>query len=162
MKTIYLVRHTKAEEKTSVIKDFGRQLTTRGIRDAEKIGKRLASMRILPDGIISSPARRTMQTAKIISKNLKYAGEITVNENIYHTSGAKIITIIQKTEEKIQSLMIVGHNPSFNGILHHLCETNIDNIPKGGVIGIKLNVEQWGEISNGCGVLLFFDSPKNK
>ncbi|MFH1005758.1 MAG: histidine phosphatase family protein [Bacteroidota bacterium] len=162
MKTIYLIRHAKAEEKTSAIKDFGRHLTTKGIRDAEKMGKRLVSMHIHPDKIISSSARRAIQTAKIISRNLKYANEIIVNENIYHTSGAKIIAIIQKTEDEIQSLMLVGHNPSFNGMLHHLCETNIDNIPKAGIVGITLNVDKWSSISDGCGVILFFDSPKNK
>ena len=160
MKTIYLVRHAKAEEKTIPGKDFDRALTSKGISDSIMMGKRLASMHIQPGIIVSSPAQRALQTAKIVKENINHSGELILNENIYYSKAEKLIEIIKNTEENIQSIMLVGHNPSFNELMHYLCNTNIDNISKAGIVGIKLTEKKWEKISHKCGILLFYNSPK--
>lgn len=159
MKTIYLVRHAKAEEKTIPENDFGRSLTSKGILNSIKLGKRLKKMHIHPDLIISSPAPRALQTAKIIQEYIHYAGELILDKNIYDSSAAELLNIIRKTDRDIKYLMLVGHNPSFNELLHYFCKTDIDNIPKATAVGIKVS-KKWSELSERCGKLLFVERTK--
>lgn len=165
-KNLYLIRHAKAEDIKSSNpskEDIKRDLTSVGIKDAEEMGKRLFSMQIKPEIIISSPAARALQTAKIIAQELLVETKlIEEDKNIYDSSAHSLLEIIGKTGDQIQSLMLVGHNPSFNELLENVCKTNIENIPKGGIVGIKLPVTSWKKITTKCGTLLFFDSPKNK
>ncbi len=164
MKTLILVRHAKAEERTdSLTQDAKRKLTPKGIMDAELLGKRLFSMQIKPDMIISSYAQRAKQTAQIIAEKIHFENrKIKMDKEVYVSSAASLMKIVGRANDEIQSLMLVGHNPSFNELLLNLCKTNIENIPKGGMAGIRLPIANWKKISAQCGTLLFFDSPKNK
>ncbi len=165
-KKLFLVRHAKAEEIKSADsgkEDLKRDLIQIGITDAETMGKRLFSMQIKPEIIISSHAKRALQTAKIIAQELQFdSHKIDQNESLYGATAHSLLEVIGKTDDSIKSIMLVGHNPSFNELLESLCKTNIENIPKSGIVGVKLPVESWKGITVKCGSLLFFDSPKNK
>lgn len=162
MKTIYIVRHAKAEDNSASGKDFDRSLTGKGIRTAEKMGKRLALMNVMPGIITTSPAQRALQTAQIIGEIIKYPGEIIQNKTIYNSTAPSLIDIIKNTGKDIQSLMLVGHNPSLTDLLNYFCPSEIENLPKAGIAGIKISENDWGKIMQRCGKLLFFDFPKNK
>lgn len=166
MKTIYLVRHAKAMDKSifnSRQEDVERILTEAGIKDAEQMGQRLFSMKIKPAVIISSHAARALETARIIAMNIKYdRKKIIVNQNVYAASSEKLLQLLKETKDSYSSIMLVGHNSAFNELLWALCETNIKNIPKGGVVGIAIPADSWSKIVAKCGTLLFFDSPKNQ
>lgn len=71
-KTLYLVRHAKSSWADMGLDDFDRPLNKRGLRDAPEMGKRLKKRKILPDVIISSPARRAINTAEIIAKEVGF------------------------------------------------------------------------------------------
>lgn len=162
MKTIYIVRHAKAEDDSASGRDFDRALTGKGIRTAEKMGKRLARRHLLPDIIITSPAQRALQTAQIIGKTIKYPGEIIQNKTIYNSMASSLIDIIKNTEKNIQSLMLVGHNPSLTDLVNYFCPSGIENLPKAAVAAVKISENDWGKITQRCGKLLFFDFPKKK
>ena len=161
MKTLILVRHAKAEEKTDSEHDFERSLTVEGVRDAGIMGIRLHSMKTKADAVISSPANRAVQTAEIIHDKISSAAEITTIKEIYMAKESTLMKIIKKLNDNLKTVIIVGHNPSLNHLLDMLCETNVENIPKGAIVGIKLDIESWRDVSQKCGTLTFFDSPKN-
>ena len=162
MKTIYIVRHAKAEDKSASGKDFDRKLTDKGIRTAEKMGNRLAKKHILPDIIITSPAQRALQTAQIIGEMIKYPDKIIQDSTIYNSSALSLMQIIKSSCEDMQSLMLVGHNPSLTDLLNYLCPSDIENLPKAGIAGIKISENKWSNISHQHGELLFFAIPKKK
>lgn len=154
MKTLYLVRHAKAVEKTTCAEDFNRVLTAKGIADSIELGKRLKKMRIRPDRIISSPAPRALQTAKIVQEYINYRREVVLNKKIYDSSLTALLGIVKKTDEEIKELMLAGHNPAFYELLHYLCKTDIEKFPKAAAAGIRLK-KKWSEVSPHCGKLLF-------
>ncbi|MBI4945710.1 MAG: phosphohistidine phosphatase SixA [Bacteroidetes bacterium] len=161
------MRHAKAEDKSATGMDFDRTLTEKGISNAEKMGKRLAQREVLPNLIITSPARRALQTAQIIGKIIKYSGKIIQNETIYNSTVPALIDIIRNTGEGIQSLMLVGHNPSLTDLVNYFCPSasdshRIKNLPKAGIAGIEISEDGWKNIMHRCGQLLFFDYPKKK
>ncbi|HBY54043.1 MAG TPA: hypothetical protein DEH15_16555, partial [Marinilabiliales bacterium] len=71
MKRVIIVRHAKSVP-YGYDDDFHRDLTERGIEDANKISRRLKELGIVPDLVIASPAVRTMHTSGIYCKNLGY------------------------------------------------------------------------------------------
>ncbi len=160
MKTLYLLRHAKAEKKTPALDDFDRALTDKGIDAANKIREQLEKRNIQPDKIISSPAKRALQTAKIIFESNAEPKKIITHADMYSSSYANLIHIIKNTDENIQSLLLVGHNPSFNDLLHYVCQTTIYNIPKAGMVRIKLSEDRWSKITSRCGVCDLFINPK--
>ncbi len=72
MKTLFLIRHAKSSWDDTALPDKERPLNDRGLRDAPKMGERLAKRDVKPDLILSSPAVRALRTAEIIAKKLDY------------------------------------------------------------------------------------------
>lgn len=64
MKRVVIVRHAKSVP-YGYDDDFHRDLTERGLLDAEKISSQLKDRGIIPDLVMASPATRTMHTATI-------------------------------------------------------------------------------------------------
>ena len=60
MKNIFIIRHAKADNANRANLDIDRQLTEKGIKDAESIGQLLFDLGMTPDIIISSPAKRAL------------------------------------------------------------------------------------------------------
>jgi phosphohistidine phosphatase len=84
MKKLYLVRHAKSSWEDSSLDDIDRPLNGRGKNNAPEMGERLKKQGILPDLLISSPAKRAMSTAKKIAERVGYSKkEILIDENLY-------------------------------------------------------------------------------
>ena len=71
MKTLYIVRHAKSSWDNLSIDDFDRPLNKKGLKDAPKMAKHFADTYQRPDLIISSPARRALETAENFAEKLK-------------------------------------------------------------------------------------------
>ena len=76
---LVLVRHAEA---AAALIDRDRPLTARG--DGRRSGRRLARpQRVVPDRVLGSPARRTLQTWDRMRAALPSAAERVVDERIY-------------------------------------------------------------------------------
>ena len=80
MKTLYLVRHAKSSWKHAGISDRERPLNARGKRDAPVMGARIQRHGIRPSLIVSSPAKRAWQTARIVAQEIDYPLEFLQRE----------------------------------------------------------------------------------
>ena len=94
MKTLYLIRHSKAAMHADT--DFARELTDEGKEIAEVMGKVLAAHNPNPDYLLSSPARRTFTTSFIVAKALgKEASFIETDKALFHASFDEIFKLIR-------------------------------------------------------------------
>lgn len=163
MKTLYLVRHAKSSWTDVGLSDFERPLNNRGKRDAPEMGRRLNEKNILPDLMLSSPANRALTTCNLIANQLGYdPAQIQTNKNIYHASIKALHEVVLDMENKINSLMLFGHNPGFTDFANKLARTNIYNIPTCGVFACQFNISNWHDLKLGTGKKLFYDFPKNQ
>jgi broad specificity phosphatase PhoE len=93
MQFIYVIRHgeTDANLKGQVNdKNVKIPINATGKKQAKKTGKYMAG-RDLKDCIIySSPSERAQQTAQIIAKEMKYGGEIIIDERIDEMDNGKL------------------------------------------------------------------------
>lgn len=160
MKTLWLVRHAKADKDGR--KDFDRSLTKKGKEDAEKMGSVLKRRNVLPDLIMSSPAVRALTTAKIFASQLGYdKDKIMVEAALYSFDLQQMIAIAENTIDHISSLMIVSHNPTMMQFVMKLCKTEIEKFPTSGVFQLETDADSWGNITEADFKLVFSDFPKN-
>ena len=139
--------------------DFDRPLNKRGKFDAPLMGEILTLKSIVPDIIISSPAKRAKTTAKLIAKKIGYEKEIEFNENIYEASSMTLFYIIKSIDDKFNSAFLIGHNPSLSFIADELVNF-YQNLPTCGVLEIEFETEKWSEISKQNATLISFEYPK--
>lgn len=160
-KSLYLVRHAKSDWSIPGRKDFDRDLNTRGINDAPKMGGKLAELGVSPGLIISSPAVRAKATAEYIAEQLGYDTEkIDFNEEIYEASLRTMLSIINNSDEQCNSIMMFGHNPGVTYLAEYLTKENLGDIPTCGVVAIEFETETWKEVSGDTGKLKWFIYPK--
>lgn len=159
MKILYLVRHSKSSWKDLSLNDFDRPLSKRGKKDAPLMGDYLTKMKVNIDLIISSPAKRTLETSKILTEKISFNKKIQLEQQLYEANLKNILSVIMNIDEQFQNVMLIGHNPALTILANYLLKENIDNIPTSGIVAIKFAFD-WRNISENCGTLLFYDYPK--
>ena len=79
---LLLVRHAKSSWANPNLSDFDRPLNKRGKHNAPLMGKRINGYEMQIDTIISSPARRAKETAKLIGKEVDLV-DTFINDSRY-------------------------------------------------------------------------------
>lgn len=162
MKTLYLVRHAKSSWKYDGLQDMDRPLKGRGVRDAYSTSEWLAEQGCEPDHLVSSPATRALHTAMIFSKNLEFAiNEIRIDDNIYHAGSKDLMHILRRLDDKYESVMVFGHNPTITDFVNKCIDHRIDNIPTTGVACLRFDADRWQDLDKKAD-LVFFDYPKRR
>jgi phosphohistidine phosphatase len=164
-KTLIIVRHAKSSWENEDLSDFERPLNDRGKRDAPRMAKRLKEKRVYPDMMLTSPAQRALATCEIIAEGLGFAKNKIVREkSLYHASASQILQTLQQLRDRDEEevVMIFGHNPGLTEFANELLHENIDNIPTCGVVGCRLDIDEWKKMKWGCGAMDYFDFPKKK
>ena len=162
MKKIIFVRHGKAEEVSSGISDYERSLTIKGKIISRLMAKRLKGIEKSSVTLISSPAFRALETALIFALEFGIAAEkITMNSNIYYKMNLRHLSeILAQAGETCNTVILVGHNPSFTEIANSLSHEGCDFMPKSGVLGLSFDVSTWPEIRQKAGKQLFYLIPE--
>ncbi len=160
MKRLILVRHAHALSGDDTMLDRERLLSQRGEREAPMMGRRLAMQRFKPGLVLSSPAQRALRTATLLATESGYAAEhITTRERIYEATAADLITLVQQLDEQHTDVMLVGHNPAITELAARLTSHHVEPLPTCGIFGMDLTVEQWQDVTEGCGTNIFYDTP---
>ena len=165
MKTLYVIRHAKSSWDDMNLGDMDRPLNERGKRDAPRMGVRLKLKGILPDVMISSPAKRALSTAKRISKVIGFPKEkIRTDRELYHASEETILSVVRTIKDKNAIAFVFGHNPGLTNFINTLRndELDIENLPTAGIAVFELPIDTWEQIQWGTGKLISIDFPKSK
>jgi len=160
MKTLDLIRHAKACKDITDIADIDRPLAKEGEEQTALIGKRLKKLKIFPDVIYASPAKRALDTARRIAEIIDFpVDKIEVIESIYASSVSRLLKVIKNTDSSVKSVMLFGHNPEFFGLANYLAPDSVDKFPTCGALALKLDIDSWGKTSAKCGKIVFFECP---
>jgi phosphohistidine phosphatase len=146
MKTLFLVRHAKSSRDDPALSDKERPLNDRGMRDAVRMGERLARQGVKPDLIVSSPARRALATAEIIARKLDYkVKDIVVDERLYAAALDDLLEVIQEFGDKPNRVMLFGHNPEMTELAHRL-SSKIADMPTCAVAEFSFDTKSWSNV----------------
>lgn len=143
-KRLILMRHAKSSWKEP-LPDHERPLNKRGKRAAKLIGKALAERGIIPNMILSSDAKRARATAKRVLKVLGEKGiGLRLDPSLYEADARTILQEIEKTDDKIQSLMVVAHNPGISELAALLSgDSRFSWLPTAGVVVFEIEGDSW-------------------
>ncbi|GIF65264.1 phosphoglycerate mutase [Asanoa ishikariensis] len=156
---ILLVRHAKADRPEGV-GDVDRPLTARGHADAGAIGAWLAHRDYRPDLVICSPSKRTRQTWHGIALGLADAAgeqapapEVDYRDEVYDGEGTDLIDLIQGVDDVVNTVMIIGHNPSVSEASELFDPASAGDLRTSGVAA-HAYAGEWDECGPGTAPLL--------
>jgi phosphohistidine phosphatase len=122
---LLIMRHAKSDWDTDDGSDFDRPLSRRGIKDINAMAIWLENNHLLPDKIVSSPARRAKQTTSLLIKDAKLDKHLTVwDDKIYEAGLGDLLTVIDNHSEDVRRLLIVGHNPGLDNLVMYLAKNH--------------------------------------
>jgi phosphohistidine phosphatase len=162
MKTLLLIRHAKSSWTDPDMDDFDRPLNKRGKANAPEMAQRLITRGMVPELIISSPAKRARTTAKIMANEWSYPKQaILLEEELYLCYAATFLKVITKIDDDIGAVAIFAHNPGITDFANYLTEEiRIDNVPTTGIFGIQADTDSWKDFDLAKKKFLFFEYPR--
>jgi len=159
MKTIYLLRHGNAEGK-QVQPDVERNLNAKGKKEADETAEKIKQVQIMPDVFISSHANRALQTATIVADIIGFpVKNIVIEKDIYHNDEYRILEIIRELDNKLDSVVITGHNPSITHLAWFFSKAFKELMPTAGFAGFQFGTDSWAEIKKNEGEIKVFIAP---
>jgi phosphohistidine phosphatase len=147
MKTLLIMRHAKSSWKDLDLQDHDRPLNKRGRHDAPFMGKLFRNQKISLDLIISSTAVRAETTANLLAKALKYKGEIVLERLVYRATPIDILNLLSKYSDKYNNILLVGHNPTVEGVIEMLTASTGITMATCAVAHITLTIDSWTELT---------------
>ena len=149
-KTLYLLRHAKSAWDNPNLSDFDRPLNKRGKENLPGLANIAAILNPQPELIVTSSSRRTLDTLNGFCRGMLTQFTIEETDELYHASKKEILSIIQKVPEKIQSLLIVGHNPGLEEFISWiLMGSKVSNPLKMttcSFVQLASNISLWSEL----------------
>lgn len=147
MKTIFFVRHGKAAPAADSGSDAGRMLTDTGVLRTYLIANYLIEAGTVLDLLVSSPAERAYTTGLILADKLGIpAKNIIKEEKIFTGDEEDILDLIRHFDDKYNSVLIVGHNPSITHIANRFANPKLEKLPTTGVLSVSLLTEKWSDV----------------
>jgi len=147
MKRLYIVRHGKSSRDDFSISDHDRPVTEKGKQKTKKIAAALKAKGVLPDLIVSSTAKRAKETALLLAHELDYPEDkIVFSETIYHAYDVSLLEELYGIDDAVESVMVVGHNPTLTDVVNIFAKEMIDNLPTSAVAAIHFKTKHWEQI----------------
>jgi len=155
------MRHAKSDWDASYVGDHERPLSNRGRKAAARVGEFLGQTAQLPALILCSSAVRTKQTLQIAVTEGAWGDIETSFENdIYLTTKDRILGRVCTLNDDIDSVMIVGHEPTTSVVASSLVGSASIRFPTGACARIDLDVDRWADVHPGAGTLQWHITPK--
>jgi phosphohistidine phosphatase len=159
MKRLYVLRHAKSSWDDTSLADFDRPLNSRGRSAAPFMGNLMRERRLLPQLVVSSPAARARETAKLAAGAAGLSDEIRFDERVYEASTATLVTVMSEFASHAESAMIVGHNPGMEGLVRYVTG-EVTDMPTAALAVIDLEIDAWSAIGENTGKLVEVLRPK--
>ncbi len=155
------MRHAKSDWADSSIADFDRPLNNRGKKAAPFMGNELKKRGKVPDLIISSHANRAKTTAEKVATATGYTKEIQLEKDFYFGCIDKITEAIQKSDNQHNTILIIGHNPTWESLVSTLTETSVyTRMPTAAIASILFDIDSWTKLKKNTGKLEWLILPK--
>ena len=140
---VYFLRHANAGEPLpSPKKDEKRGLDKEGIELCGYVGRALAAMDMQVDAIISSPLKRSTQTASLVGNEMGFEGKLQIEPALRPQATFADFRKMLDKYTRHEAIMVVGHNPNLSEFLGRIisdsgCEASTE-LRKGAVARVEL------------------------
>lgn len=163
MKRVILTRHAKSSWADLGQADHDRPLNTRGQAAACKVGQWLHDNGYIPDQVISSTAKRCVETWAGLDQALGLGITPEYDRKLYH---AHVGNMLEKLKAATgDTVLILGHNPGIAAFAEELLEVvpksdNFFRYPTAATTLIDFDIKDWAELQLRSGKLHSFVIPR--
>lgn len=140
---VYFLRHASAGEHIlNPKKDEKRALDKEGIEQCGYVGRALAALNVQVETIVSSPLKRSTQTASLVGNELGYEGKLQIDNALRPGAGLAEFRKLLDKYSRQEAIMVVGHNPNLSQFLGSVisesgCEASLE-LKKGAVAKVEM------------------------
>ena len=166
MKRIILLRHASADlEAFNQDSDHKKPIDNKGENECKNLALWLKNNFIEFDLIISSNAKRALQTCELVFE--AHSATLQKNPSFYLCNSEEIIMAIQKINDEVKNVVIVGHEPSISDTMRVLSGSTRPDLKKYLNISYQpcticflyFNLKSWKSLKKKDGVLEGYLSP---
>jgi phosphohistidine phosphatase len=125
-KTLYILRHAKAELGLPAQEDFDRALAPSGVQAASLLSAYMLRNQMRPEQVWCSGALRTRQTVAAMQSAFVPSLEVEYRDKLYNASAGEILSMLPGMSEEVSSLMVVAHNPGVHQLAVKLVKKGDD------------------------------------
>jgi phosphohistidine phosphatase len=166
-KRLFLLRHAKSSWDDPGLDDHERPLAPRGRRAIQVLGEHLRDNDIHPVQVLCSSSRRTRETLEGVAPG----GEALIESELYNADAEQLVERLRRVSEDVDSVMVIGHNPTLQIIALRLSEDGGDNgdgthraqisqkFPTAALATLSFDCA-WSELAPGCARVVDYVRPK--
>lgn len=147
MKMLLILRHAKSSWKNAGLADHDRPLNKRGKRDAPRVGRLLRDKNLTPDLILSSTAKRALDTAEAAAESSGYEGEIEPRPELYMADPEACLRALRSVSDDYQCVMVIGHNPGLEELVETLTSA-AEAMPTAALAQVELPIKRWRDLND--------------
>ena len=152
MKTLLLLRHSKAENAAPGSSDIDRALNERGRNEAQAMGTFIRKQNLTFELVLCSPALRARETAELVLAAAEITANVRYDQRIYEASPRQLLEVISEVEEDKSAVLLVGHNPGMEELLRALTGKG-EPMATGTLAKIAFNFDEWSRVTEDIGAL---------
>jgi phosphohistidine phosphatase len=113
MKQLLLLRHAKSAWDDAMMPDRDRPLNARGRRTAGVMRQAMRNLGLVPDVVLVSPARRTLETLEALEP-WDEMPLVEPTESLYLATPTQLTAALHGVPETVRSVLLIGHNPGLH------------------------------------------------
>ncbi|MEE2640993.1 MAG: histidine phosphatase family protein [Planctomycetota bacterium] len=144
-KTLLLMRHAKSSWEEASRADFDRPLNRRGKSAAPRMAGVLQERNLLPQKIIASSAKRTRQTAELLTATWGNSCPVLLEDELYLASPQVCLKSLAEHCGEEATVLLIGHNPGMEGLVEML--TGEDEIMPTAAVAILTFAGSWSRLT---------------
>ncbi|MDJ1006749.1 MAG: histidine phosphatase family protein [Paracoccaceae bacterium] len=161
--TLILMRHAKSSWDDPALDDFDRPLNGRGRNSAPAIGQWLAKKGYLPDEVIVSGARRTVETWSRMAGTLPATATMRSDPALFHASPDTILGVLRGA--RAPTVMLIGHNPGIAEFAARVVRAphphdRFEDFPTAATAVMRFGTAGWSDVNWGTAGVLDFAIPR--
>jgi phosphohistidine phosphatase len=167
-KQLFVLRHAKSSWEDPGLDDHDRPLAPRGRRAVKLLGEHIRESGITPDLVLCSSSRRTLETLEGVGPG----GQVLIEPALYSASATEIIERLRRVPEEVESVMVIGHNPTLQTLVLRLVGRDVAGsdgsyladvqrkFPTGALATLSFD-GAWSELTPGDAELAAYMRPKS-
>lgn len=163
---LLVMRHAKSAWGTDAPSDFERPLSGRGIDNAPRMGQWLREQGLVPQWVVSSPAKRAEQTVVAVCQQLGIDEQAVQWEpEIYGASVDQLCEVLAGCPDEVATALVVGHNPGLEMLVAYLCPSmpvppDGKLLPTAAVAQLRMP-DTWNDLSEASAELVSITRPRS-
>ena len=162
--TLILTRHAKSSWDDPTLDDFDRSLARRGRKSAPLIGRWLVERGYVPEVVVASGARRTVETWEGMASAMPEATVLEHDTALFHAGASTILGVLR--QQTAARVMLIGHNPGFADFANRIVvqppnHDRFDDYPTAATAVIAFEGQSWAQARWGSGRILDFVVPRD-